>query len=159
MSILAILSVKCVLISLVGSGECGVGQEIADYANKKLTTKQRDRFNDLIAEEQDDRGCWRPVKIYPTLGRYNNGNGQMYKIGKKKKKNTFPAYLSVAIVSYERPTASDIKLMKKRAEEFAQTCRDGKIKEISGSVYSSPKFNITGFRLVTKQIVLNEETI
>ena len=63
-------------------GECGVGQVIADYANKSAGVKTISNF---IGQEADEHGCDRPVKIYPTPGVYNNGMGFHYKKGEEDK--------------------------------------------------------------------------
>jgi len=117
-------------------GDCGVGQKEAEQARQELG----DALDDLVGAEPDEHGCWRPVKIYPTPGIYNNGMG---KVSKKKPSPWYPAYCSVAIVVHERPSDETFKLMVDRAQGYS---------EENG-------FKITGFRFVTERTVTEEEVI
>jgi len=139
------------------TGECGVGSDIADFAYNE-SKKEVDIFFNLVETEPDEDGCWRPVKIYPTPGWYNDGMGKHYKANNwKEGKPKYPAYQSVAILLRERPTQQVIDLMKNRAEKYAEISRSETTESIGG--YKSNKFNITGFRLVEKETVTKEETI
>lgn len=75
-----------------------------------------------------------------------------------KAAHKYPAYLSVAIICGRRPTDDEISLMKTRAEDFVRAAVDGAAEEICG-YRSAPKFNITGFRIVTTTLVTNEEAV
>jgi len=56
-------------------GECGVGEEEAAAFEEEFDEDLRERMDDLIGSECDDRGCTRPVKIYPSPNWFNHGHG------------------------------------------------------------------------------------
>ena len=60
-------------------GECGVGQKAAAIFEEDCGEDLLEEMEDLIGAENDDRGCCRPAKIYPTPGWFNNGVGGHYK--------------------------------------------------------------------------------
>jgi len=65
-------------------GECGVGdEEAAQY--KKETHKQPLSFVEERVDDSGDFPCMRPVKIYPTPGWFNHGQGGHYKEGQEAK--------------------------------------------------------------------------
>jgi hypothetical protein len=70
-------------------GECGAGKDIADFVKKQPGIKDIQRFT---MDEPDKSGCYRPVKIYPTPGIYNNGHGFHFKHGEEH----------LAIAEYQR---------------------------------------------------------
>ncbi len=64
-------------------GECGVGNSeakkfVADYPGENP-------FSASIAMSPDEHGCHRPVAIWPTPGRFNNGMGGHFYDGEETK--------------------------------------------------------------------------
>lgn len=169
-------------------GECGVGSEIANKVKNELG-KLYNTFQDIVehsTDSDDDYPCFRPCKIYPTPGYYNNGLGFEFKDGEeelakqkylefadknpqydlsdsvqemsKKGVAKFPAYMSVAIFFNKKPSDKIIKVMKDRAIKFAELCSKNKSEEI-GTRYSLNAMNITGFRLIKEQTRTTEESV
>lgn len=65
-------------------GDCGVGDGPAKVAKKELDQHSMDILDDILAQVADEHGCYRPVKIYPTPGYYNNGLGFEYQEGEEE---------------------------------------------------------------------------
>ncbi len=62
-------------------GECGVGDEEAKLFEEETGFEGFDN----VVEEADERGCYRPASIYPTIGWFNNGFGGGFKEGQEEK--------------------------------------------------------------------------
>ena len=107
-------------------GECEVGEENAKRFAIDVAEEYKHRMDAIIDQEQDEHGCWRPVKIYFTKG--------------------CNAYQSVCIIFSEEPTESDIAFLKERAYKYDGLTRFSK--------EESPK--ITGFRLLKKETTIKE---
>jgi hypothetical protein len=123
-----------------------------------------------IEMRADDRGCYRPVSIYPTPGWFNSGMGDVYpdsewgmphvikeyenacksdKESIKKGPGRYQAYNSVAIYFNELPSKEQISLMKGRTNTF------------SGSKFSrclNSIEQIIGFRILTETITVEDIT-
>lgn len=65
-------------------GECDVGDSIAAKARESIPQKMLDIFDEHIKSEPDRHGCYRPCKIYPTPGFYNNGLGFAFVDGEEE---------------------------------------------------------------------------
>lgn len=126
-------------------GECGVGREEAEIFRSEVN---EDEFSYIIKQSNED-GCPRPVSIWPTEGRWNNGSGSHFNDDEfdpalSWKGVKWPAYESVAIFFKIRPTEDQIELMKGRAEAF--TSREAGLK-------------ILGYRLITRTTTVTDEMI
>lgn len=133
-------------------GECGIGEEFADIFEEENQKDTIDLFSNIISET-DDNGCFRPCAIYPTLGWFNDGQGNHFKDGdKKKSKYKYPAYLSVIIFFSSRPTNEQIKLMKERAYKFIKLKSEKSWNDFS-------KVKITGFRLIERKTIIHSYPI
>lgn len=125
-------------------GECDVGEKEARIAKSEIDSDILGWFNLNILSEPDDNGCYRPVKIYPTPGFYNDGRGKHYKISEKKPEGrTFPAYQSIAIGVNQKMDDQVLKVMKSRAQDFAD----------------NNDIKIIGFRWVVETVVVDEQPI
>lgn len=62
-------------------GECGVGQDMAEIAQRELPEDARAWFEECVRHEPDDNGCSRPVEIVPTPGWFNSGPGCHFRDG------------------------------------------------------------------------------
>ena len=117
-------------------GDCGVGEEEAAIFDDEAGQSGTD-MGELVCENQDNHGCYRPTTVWPTPGWWNDGNGRHYRDGKgPKRKNHCPAYQSVGIWMVRKPAAKEIKFMKERARAFSNHRSIAKI---------------SGFRLVTQK--------
>lgn len=141
-------------------GECGVGKKQAAQFFKELAIEDPDEvdaedyWDDLIGTEGDEHACYRPCKIYPTPGWFNNGKGKHFRkddpgYTPPKNGNQYPAYQSVAIVLNRQPTEDEIARLKERAHAWDGNTRVG----------GGYKPTITGFRLVTERTVAESTTV
>lgn len=137
-------------------GECEVGSDMFEYYIAETGDKDKEKFSELLEHRADDHGCHRPCTIYSTPGWFNNGSGEHFK--ETKKSNKYPAYLSVAIFFYEKPSAKIISFMKERAKRFAATKRK-MAKERGHSWDENFKLEITGFRLIEETLSTKEEVV
>ena len=121
-------------------GECGVGSvEAADFLKE---FKNRSPFDNLVSSNTDDHGCSRPACIWPTPGRANDGTGSHYDIGDPRLKGIgCPAYESVAIFFYDRPTPKCVEIMKSRSAIYAER----------------EKIGIRGFRIAQIRLEITHE--
>ncbi len=55
-------------------GDCGVGQERAKLFVKECP-EQENEMAELVEQVADEHGCYRPTKIQPTPGFFNDGMG------------------------------------------------------------------------------------
>lgn len=159
-------------------GDCEVGAKVAaDFEDEFEETDWFERMEDLVGTEQDDNGCWRPCKIWPTPGWFNNGLGGHFRVNNPGAEEAARvhyaqqaaewrerhhdsgaalewdghhhyAYLSVAIVLNGRPTEKDVAFLKERAKAWSG----------DRSLSLGPP-TITGFRLVTTRKVSEEEPL
>lgn len=60
-------------------GECNVGSEMAECFTEETGLTPFDNL--AFTADEDDHGCLRPAKIYPTLGWFNNGSGGNFRDG------------------------------------------------------------------------------
>jgi len=56
-------------------GDCGVGHDKAVIFEKTVPSKWQKKMEAIVENEADEHGCFRPVKIYPTPGFFNDGMG------------------------------------------------------------------------------------
>lgn len=110
-------------------GECEVGSEFIDAKIASI-------FEDFVdCYVMDDHGCGRPTSIWPT--------------GDPERKERKPAYNSVAIFFYQRPTSKQIDTMKVRAKEFAENRPD---EEEMSWVKEKHPMEIKGFHLIYQSV-------
>lgn len=127
-------------------GDCSVGEEIALSVQSELAGYEFD-----VESRPDDKGCFRPASIYPTPGWSNNGNGKHTpKDPGLVETYDYPAYNSVAIYFYEKPSEGLIEVMKTRARVFAK----GTLRRLTPG-----KIKIEGFRLIQEETVTTSENV
>lgn len=133
-------------------GECEVGREFANIAEKELPLDTRKWFEMNVTNCPDDRGCYRPTSLWETPGWYNNGSGKEFKVepGENPPKKGYPAYLSVAIFLDEEPPPEIVEVMKERARSFNQ--RPGR-REWDRDI------TVTGFRLIEQKVTKTTRSI
>lgn len=138
-------------------GECGVGAKQAEMFKNEVEKDIAEWFEENVEDTPDHNGVFRPVALSPTPGMFNDGFGRHYKdnvdlnIVLKKCKSEkiisvdqivkYPAYQSIEISFYTRPTNDMVKFMTSRAETF---CCDERIDK-----RLKPK-KILGVRLVQR---------
>jgi hypothetical protein len=133
-------------------GQCGVGEELVRYFDEEVDDETKNEIQSIVDEEGDEHGCQRPVKIYPTEGWFNNGNGKHYKNTDATAhfcKRKYPAYQSVAICFSEKPSQKVIDILKERAIKYDG---ENRMMEFSGKT----EITVTGFRLIV--VTSNTET-
>ena len=130
-------------------GECGVGDEAQALFLEDGCDPAP--FNSNVAQVPDDEEtpCHRPVGLYPTPGRWNNGMGKCFddaehEEGQKK----YDANESVVIWFHEEPTDEQVALIKERAEAFI---RDERKWSSTSELSDGLPRKILGFRMVKKQ--------
>lgn len=106
-------------------GDCEVGD---DYA-KRYFDHETEAFEN-IEQRNDNDSCRRPCSIYPTPGTGHHN--------------------SVAIFFYEKPTAKQVELIKRRAGAFNEARK--KLDK-----FARDEIAITGFRIVTVTEKSNSE--
>lgn len=157
-------------------GECEQGDREAEEFRKEHPDLVEQMEYELIRQVPDDHGCRRPVSIYPTPGFFNDGVGNVYpmervgdpevtekyrqELKKYNDKNPsdfedwetempgqHPAYHSVAVFLYEKPSDEILELMVKRAKEY-----------VAGGVgyKRRQKAKITGIRLLEQTVQVKE---
>jgi hypothetical protein len=129
-------------------GECGVGSKEADIFREEVDKEAVEWLDNNIENVSDNHGVFRPVCLSATPGWFNSGMGKMYRDSEQVDGATkYPAYLSIEIMFYEKPSDSLIDLITQRAHKF---CKDKRVGHFR------PK-KITAVRLVkrvTKDIEL-----
>jgi hypothetical protein len=147
-------------------GECGVGIEEAECFVKSLNQAGQDgaalqeAFAAIISQEPDDSDhpCYRPAGIWPTPGRWNNGQGQHFDDAdfdakKSWQGRAWPAYESVAIFFQERPTPDQLALMAQRIQLFAERHNRGEGRMQFGKAPADDKrMTIKGVRLLQRTL-------
>lgn len=153
-------------------GVCEVGIEESVKFREEVGEDMYESMDAWIEQRPDDHGTLRPCYLYPTPGYFNNGLGGEFKDGQEeealkhyrdycKKENTkryldqidepltkHPAYLSVAIYFYKKPSQEVIDMMKQRIEVFLK----GKDR-----IHKEPRtMKISGFRLIKETLVKEE---
>lgn len=118
-------------------GECEVGEEIADMVNHDLEIPLYEYTDSLM----DDNGCRRPVSIYM------NENHE---------------YNDVIIFFETRPTDEMMKMVRERAEKFAQESRNNIGAPRNYGDYTQIQcgdLNILGLKRIERkvQVEINEE--
>ena len=116
-------------------GECEVGEEEAAQALEDFGGVSP--FENLMAQEMDESGCFHPVTIWPTPGLWRDGMGN---IVPETHSPRHPAYNSVALLFDTMPKPALMQTIRDRAARFCQ--RKG--------------VTITGYRLVTRTVVMAE---
>lgn len=113
------------------------------------------RFGDALVSVgayMSERYC----DSWPTPGYYNDGNGHVYKAADfPADTHCFPAYNSVGIYFKERPDALMTAFLKERATEYAAAPKGADHVE----VFTPPPFQILGFRLLERTLVVNETAV
>jgi hypothetical protein len=61
------------------TGDCGVGSEFAELADKEVAKDILEKFDDYIANVPDEHGCNRPVTIWPSTNWWNDGIGNQWR--------------------------------------------------------------------------------
>jgi hypothetical protein len=150
-------------------GECEVGEEIAKAARMMLIEQDKEAlefFDEYVLPVADEHGCSRPVTIFTTPGRWNDGMGGEYPDGVEptdpavierynkavererrgpalSKPGKYSAYDSVAIFLLKEPPEAIRTLMMRRAQAFL----DAKIGR-----FPPKDVHITGFRLLKRHV-------
>ena len=124
-------------------GECEVGEECAaKYVEAGLEVDY-----DCVIDQPDEHGCMRPASVFPNPDWWNDGKGNHRRWSEAAPKGkAWPAYYSVVAWLGERPSEEVLALWATRAKEFSidpQACGAGRF---------TPKFNITGVRLIEQKI-------
>jgi hypothetical protein len=132
-------------------GECEVGDDEHDIFVDEVGKEYQSQFEEIIESVGDENGCHRPASIFPTPGRLNDGHGKHFDA--EPGQTGFPAYESVAIFFWQKPSEELIELMKKRAAEYV--ARDWA--KTFGPKKNSIK--IRGFRWVTRKESFDEEVV
>lgn len=91
-------------------GECGVGMQYV--VKEENITSYFEWWSNNIVQEADDRGCHRPVTIYPTPNWFNNGNGGHYKEGSPESNNAKEENYQF-LVKYHKP---QLDMIQKRLD-------------------------------------------
>jgi len=134
-------------------GDCGVGEEEQALFDEKYGDEFRDNIYELIEQRSDDHGCFRPCSIEPTPGYCNNGMGKNCKEEDAEGDDgRYPAYQSVGIYFYDKPSQEIIDMIKERAAEFVTM----KSKHYP---YKKRTMKILGFRLITELTTSTETEI
>lgn len=135
-------------------GECTVGEEMTDLYKSETGDKELKIFDDVLEYRNDNHGCSRPCSIHTTPGWINDGVGNHEKSDGKG----FPAYLSVAIFFFNKPSKKLIELMKSRAKTFSNAKRQV-AKQNNRPWDETFDLKITGFRLIKENISYIEKNI
>jgi hypothetical protein len=132
-------------------GECGVGGE------ELVMFEENGQFPNLSDKTHcvpDENGCVRPATIWPTPGRWNNGNGEHFN-GEVTGPGRCPAYESVAVFFNERPTDEEIAFMKQRAYAFVAV----QLADQQRFDKKAKPMKIKGFRLIAQTVTTQEQSV
>lgn len=104
-------------------GECGVGKDRAkQFYDDHPDLDEDEPLGGLISGESDENGCWRPVKIYPTPGWFNNGHGGCFRENEEDVVERAIETRDEAIMSYANDTIrrcyADKDYANNRADEY-----------------------------------------
>jgi len=134
-------------------GECEVGDKEVIKYNEEETYSF-----DSIALRADEHNIFRPTSIYKTPSWWNDGHGKRFLEGEENEiVKKYPAYNSVAIFFYKEPTKEEIKIIKRRAEEYVT---NGYICfEDFKALEDKNIFCITGYRLITTTTTIEEKEL
>lgn len=167
------------------TGDCGVGVEIAGEVDSDYS----DEMADLVSQESDENGCYRPCKIYPTPNYFNNGMGFNYKEGEED--IAIEKYAESCIRYYEKASRKTkwlnaaenaankykhnrafqsvaIGFYKRPDDELIQTLKNRAEEFVKGcrageyvfgSKYKISGFKIEGFRIITEIFTTEEELV
>jgi len=125
------------------------------YADECVKLKPVQWFDDLLnnSYRHPDAEHDTIVHIEPTPGWWNDGMGKHYRDGEgPDKKDKYPAYLSVGISFYDRPTDEQLEFMMKRARAFEK-------EQPEGCIGRRTKIDVTGFRLLKRTVTYDSETL
>lgn len=130
-------------------GDCEVGREEKKKWIEAYGEDKADEMYEMMEQRPDEHGCRRPVSIVPTPGYINTGMGKHIKEKDAKPEDErYPAYQSVAMYFYERPTKEVINMIKERAKLFTKT---------NDRISREPRtLKILGFRLLKETTVIEE---
>lgn len=111
-------------------------------------------FPNLVRKVLNDHECAEVGQIWPTPGRVNDGMGrhmdtaEFEALAGKKRRQSFPAYESVAIRLQARPSPEAVGIEKTRAEAYAAR----------GAGFGAHRvpFRILGLRLVERTTVVTD---
>ena len=126
-------------------GECGVGRVEAEKAKKEISAEV-ESLEAIIRLVSDEHGCHRPVGVFPNP-KYRNAGHEKYALLTKnnQKRYSYPAYFSVAIYFDKKPSNELIKIIKERAQKFADD--------------QDPVIKIENFRFLEKYTTFKEVKI
>lgn len=94
-------------------GECQVGEEDAEIADKQLSPYAAEWFLENVVFLPDEHGCYRPAAIAPTPGWSNDGMGKH-----TKGEGLYPAYQSVLVRFDTEPPKLIQELIRERAKLY-----------------------------------------
>lgn len=128
------------------TGECGVGEEQREMAERELPDFARDWFEDHLMDTPDDHGCFRPASISATPGWTNNGYGEHTRLDPDEDPS-WPAYLSVEMVFDEWPPLEVLEVIYERAVEFC-----AKYGTLVQHIKDDTRLTLTGIRHVDRVV-------
>jgi len=100
-------------------GECEVGMDLAKQFKANFPAEYKELRKIVNCYVPDEHGVGRPATIWPTPGFWNNGNGKHFPDFKwNGKSDKYPAYQSVAIFFYKKPTHEQINFICQRACDY-----------------------------------------
>jgi hypothetical protein len=146
-------------------GECGVGTEMAELAEKESNAVIDENGDSLyehcfdlpyVINFSDEHGCLRPATIFATPGWINNGNGSHFKIDSEealKCVRKYPAYQSVAVAFESELSEENIKLLFERAKYFCENYN-----KLTGHSWSK-NITFTGIRLIHQEVKIEQTLI
>ena len=168
-------------------GECGVGGEFREVFAEE--TGNEHLFDELVIKRPDDHGCFRPCKIWPTLGWFNNGMGGHFRDGQEDEAKEdycrmcteefnkhgdnqwlvrakaplakYSAYLSFAIFMSRKPSVDEVALLKERALKWPIYVDEKKAEAEAKNEFCflNSPTEITGFRLIEETTTQTECSI
>lgn len=136
-------------------GDCEVGKSEAElFMEESCDSVDLDvvvePYNN-VGYMADEHGTQRPVTIFPTPGRWNDGSGGHFDIVPGEDHGTmWPAYESVAICFETKPTDDQIKSMKARSQDFCKMYASQQMQRYNQKV----NITIKGFRLLQQELTL-----
>lgn len=153
-------------------GDCGVGKSYQELFLDEESEEAFDWFEENVIYLPDDHGCRRPVKLSATPGWFNDGVGNHHReddhdpkevvrkynsssgiramINSMDEIHKYPAYQSIEIGFYEKPSNMLLQLMVNRANEF---CNEAKLKSCH------PPSKITAVRFVERTTTVEDKEL
>ena len=122
------------------------GSEEAALFRKEAPPEMRVAFDRMVRRRPDSNGHMRPVAIWPTPGRVNDGRGNHFD-AEGFQGTPHPAYESVAVFLSERPSSEVLAFVSDRARAYASVHR---------SPWPEPPIVVKGVRLLVEETTYRE---